>query len=797
MFRNYLTVTVRNLWKHKAFSFINILGLSVGFTSCLLIGLYVQHEFSFDDHQAKGDRIARVIMEYGFEGSPETVIGNFTSTKVAPVFSRTFPEVEFAVRMDDSDIIARNGNDLLSEPNFMFADSTFFDVFSFTMLEGNPAKALDGPYKVVLTRSTAERYFADGSPLGKILLIGSDGKPYEVTGVIEDYPSNSQIKFDFLASFSSLGENQEQTYYNANYTTYLLLSDRNAFDALQAKITPFMKKEMVGSGDILNYHLEPFESIHLHSEYGGFVPNTSIVYLYILSAVAFLILVIVSFTYINLSTARSVERAREVGIRKVVGARKSQLFWQFIGEAFMMCSAAVILSVNIAIMVLPWFNQLTEKQLDVEGLFTSTFVVVAILVTLMVSLVAGSYPAMILAGFQPVKVLKGVFRNSESGKVVQQSLTVFQFSISVILLVSTFVIQKQLHFIQTKKLGFDRDHILVLPISQKMLENLSVVKKELTAHPDIDHVSRCVSTPVRIAGGYSMRSAEMSEDDYLPVTANPVDEDYVKTTGLEIIAGADFTEQDIKDGASEVPGERLFHFILNESAAQQLGWTPEEAIGKKMFMGSHRPGFVKGVVKDFHFESIHKTIEPLVLFTETRGHGHLLVKVTGNNIRETISFVEGKWKQLVPYMPFEYRFLDEDFSALYKSELQLGKVMNLFAGIALTLACAGLFGLSSYVVQRRVKEIGIRKILGASVLNIIGIISANFTKLVVIAIAIGSSVAYFMMEYWLQDFAYRIEIQWWILAGAGVLAIGIALVTVSFQAVKAAIANPVDSLRSE
>lgn len=797
MFRNYLTVTVRNLWKHKAFSFINILGLTVGFTSCLLIGLYVQHEFSFDDHQAKGDRIARVIMEYGFEGSPETVIGNFTSTKVAPVFSRTFPEVEFAVRMDDSDIIARNGNDLLSEPNFMFADSTFFDVFSFTMLEGNPAKALDGPYKVVLTRSTAERYFADGSPLGKILLIGSDGKPYEVTGVIEDYPSNSQIKFDFLASFSSLGENQEQTYYNANYTTYLLLSDRNAFDALQAKITPFMKQEMAGSGDILNYHLEPFESIHLHSEYGGFVPNTSIVYLYILSAVAFLILVIVSFTYINLSTARSVERAREVGIRKVVGARKSQLFWQFIGEAFMMCSAAVILSVNIAIMVLPWFNQLTEKQLDVEGLFTSTFVVVAILVTLMVSLVAGSYPAMILAGFQPVKVLKGVFRNSESGKVVQQSLTVFQFSISVILLVSTFVIQKQLHFIQTKKLGFDRDHILVLPISQKMLENLSVVKKELTAHPDIDHVSRCVSTPVRIAGGYSMRSAEMSEDDYLPVTANPVDEDYVKTTGLEIIAGADFTEQDIKDGASEVPGERLFHFILNESAAQQLGWTPEEAIGKKMFMGSHRPGFVKGVVKDFHFESIHKTIEPLVLFTETRGHGHLLVKVTGNNIRETISFVEGKWKQLVPYMPFEYRFLDEDFSALYKSELQLGKVMNLFAGIALTLACAGLFGLSSYVVQRRVKEIGIRKILGASVLNIIGIISANFTKLVVIAIAIGSSVAYFMMEYWLQDFAYRIEIQWWILAGAGVLAIGIALVTVSFQAVKAAIANPVDSLRSE
>jgi putative ABC transport system permease protein len=289
----------------------------------------------------------------------------------------------------------------------------------------------------------------------------------------------------------------------------------------------------------------------------------------------------------------------------------------------------------------------------------------------------------------------------------------------------------------------------------------------------------------------------MPEDDQISVTANPVDEDYIKTTGLQIIAGEDFTQQDIKDAASEVWSERRYHFILNESAAEQLGWTPEQAIGKKMFMGSHRPGFVKGVIKDFHFESMHKVIEPLVLFTETRGHGHLLVKVSSNNIRQTISFVERKWKQLVPYMPFEYKFLDEDFTTLYKSELQLGEVMNLCAAIAMILACAGLFGLSSYVVQRRVKEIGIRKILGASLLNIIGIISENFIKLVLIAIVIGSNVAYFMMKHWLQDFAYRIEIRWWIFAVAGALSIGIALVTVSFQAVKAAIANPVDSLRSE
>lgn len=797
MFKNYLTVTFRNLLKHKAFSVINILGLTVGFTSCLLIGLYVQHEASFDKFQENRSRIARVIMEYGTEGSPEIRRGNYTSTKVAPVFERTFPEVESAVRMVERDVIVRNDNDLFSEPNFMFADSTFFDIFSHSMLEGNPAKALNGPFKVVVTSSTAERYFPGESPLGKTLLLGSEGKPYEVTGVIEDYPSNSQIQFDFLASFSSLGVNQEETYFDANYTTYLLLNDVLSFDALQGKITSFMEKEMSGSGTFIDFILEPFDKIHLYSEYGGFVPNTSIVYLYVLTAVAFLILVIVSFTYINLSTARSVERAREVGIRKVVGAGRAQLFWQFIGEAFLLCSLAVALSVNIVIMVLPWFNQLTAKSLQVGGLFTYSFIVTTALVTLIVSVAAGSYPSLILSRFQPVKVLKGAFRNTGSGRLVQRSLIVFQFSISVLMLVSTIVIQKQLHFIQNTKLGYEREHIIALPMNQKMIENLSVIKSEFNAHPDIIGASRCANTPVQIASGYSMRSSQMPEDDYVPIFGNPVDEDYLKVTGLELIAGSDFTEQDIRDAASDVWSERTYHFILNESAAARFGWTPEQAIGKKMFLGSHRPGFVKGVINDFHFASMHEVIEPLVLFNETRGHGHLLVRTSGKNIRETISFLEAKWKQLVPYMPFEYRFLDEDFAAMYRSELRLGQVMNLFAGIAMILACAGLFGLSSYVVQQRVKEIGIRKILGASWLNIVTMVSANFAKLVLIAIVIGSVVANLAMEQWLHDFAYRIEIQWWIVAMAGLLVIGIALVTVSIQAVKAAMANPVDSLRSE
>ncbi len=797
MLRNYFTLIVRNLLKHKAFSLINVLGLTIGFSSCLLIGLYVQHESSFDDFQVNRDKIARVIMEYSFDGSPETKRGNFTSTKVAPVFKRTFPEVEAAVKMTDRDVIVKNGEDLVSESNFMFADSTFFDIFSYQMLEGNPDKALDGPFKVVLTRSTADRYFKEDGALGKMLAIGTEGKLYEVTGVMEDYPPNSQIQFDFLASFSSLGANQEETYYDANYTTYLLLTQADAFDPLQAKVTTFMKEEMAGSGSTINFLLEPFDTIHLHSAYAAFVPNTSIVYLYILSAVALLILIIVSFTYINLSTARSIERAREVGIRKVVGARQTQLFWQFIGEAFIMCCIALTLSVNIVVAALPWFNRLTGKYLQVHELFTLPFTLGTIFITLIVTVGAGSYPALILARFQPATVLKGVFRNSESGRVLQQSLTVFQFAISVLLIASTFVIQQQLNFIQSKSPGYDREHVMVLPMNQKMLGSLPVLKKELTARADVRVVSRCVSTPVQIAGGYAMRSAAMPEGEQISVTGNPVDEDYIDATGLEIIAGAGFTEQDMKDAESEDVSKIIYHFILNERAASQLGWTPEEAVGKKMFLGGHRQGFVKGVVKDFHFKSFHQAIEPLVLFNEQRGHGHVLVKISGGDIRETISFVETKWKEIVPYMPFDYRFLDEDFTALYRSELQLGKVMNLFAAVAIILACAGLFGLSSHIVQQRVKEIGIRKVMGASLLNILRILSGNFVRLIFLAVVIGSLVAYVAMEQWLQDFAYRIEIQWWVPVAAGALAIGIALVTISFQALKAAMANPVESLRSE
>jgi len=798
MLKNYFKTAFRNLWKNKAASFINIFGLTIGLTACLLIGLYIRHELSYDGFQQKGNRIVRVIMAYKFDGGTELIKGNFTSVRVAPVFKRTFPEVVNAVKMVRYQEVVRYKDKLIDEKSFMFADPSFFNIFSFKLLQGDKNKVLSAPHQVVLTESAAKRYFANEDPVGKTLKLETDTGLYQVTGVMQDCPSNSQIKFDFLASFSSLGfsAEEEKTYWDANYTTYLLLKDKSSIASLQAKITPFMKKEMAGQGATVDFQLEPFESVHLHSEFEGFEPNNSITYIYILEAVALMIMVIACFTYVNLNTARSMERAKEVGVRKVIGAGSKQLFWQFIGESFLLCTLATALSIVAATVLLPFFNQLAEKQLAANALFSLPVIDGAILLIVLVSLLAGSYPALVLSNFQPVKVLKGSFKNTGSGQWVRKFLIVFQFSISVVLIVSTFIIQNQLSYIQNKKLGYNRDRVVVLPMDQKMMDNLTVIKQEFKSDNNVLSVSRCSSTPVSIGSGYNMRSAIMPENQQIAVTGDPIDEDFIKTTGLQLTAGSDLSQQDIKDVSNPDRSKRKYHFILNESAAKQLGWTPEEAIGKKMFMDDSRPGTVRGVVKDFNFESMHNPIKPLVLFPEIRGRA-LLVKLKGNNIPRTIAFLESKWKALIPYRPFEYHFMDEDFNKLYSSEIRLGKILNIFAAIAIALACLGLLGLSSYSAKQRIKEIGVRKVLGASVSNIAALLSVDFVKLVFVAIIVSSPIAWWLMTKWLQGFAYKINISWWIFVLSGVVAVTIAIITVSFQAVKAALMNPVKSLRTE
>lgn len=798
MFKNYFKTAWRNLRKKKLFSAINITGLAIGLTCCFLIALYIRHELSFDKFQQKGDRIARVIMQYRFKGSNEPTEVAFSSVRVAAVFPKVFPEIAAAIKMTQYERAIKYENEFFDEKKVMFADPGFFDIFSFKLLQGNTHDALAMPFSIVLTESAAKKYFGNNNPIGKTLQVGNDSNLYRISGVMQDCPSNSQIQLDFLASFSSLGlsPEYESSYSDANYVTYFLLKENSSLEQLQTKITAFMKKEMEGKSASINFFLEPFKKVHLYSPHDSFTPNSSISYVYILAAVALLILVIACFTYINLSTARSLERAKEVGVRKVLGAEKRQLFWQFIYESVLLCFISVALSLILSALLLPFFNQLTGKQLELAQLFSFSFVLFAIAVALCLSFLAGVYPAFVFTKFQTIKVLKGAFKNTASGQLLRKSLIVFQFCISVFLIVSTFVIQQQLHFIQNKKLGYEREHILVLPMDRKMLANIETIKQEFKSNVNVLNVSRCVRSPVKGGGGYNMRSATMPENMELNVTANPVDEDFVNTVGLQLIAGANFTPQDIKDAAD--PGswdKNVYHFILNESAAKQLGWTPQEAINKKMYMGP-REGSVKGVVKDFNFESLHSPIKPFVLFTEMGGR-ELLVKLNGEHLSQTISFLQSKWKELVSHRPFEFHFLDEDYNKLYQSEIRLGRVMNIFTIIGTALACFGLFGLSSYIMQLRIKEIGIRKVLGASVSSITALLAKDFVRLVLIAFIIAMPVSWFAMSRWLQDYAYRISIGWEIFLAASVLSILIALVTVSFQAVKAAVINPVKSLRRE
>jgi len=792
MFKNYLKIAFRNLMRNKAFTFINIAGLTFGLTCCLVLVLYLQNELSFDKFHTKADRIARVIMEYkiGSDGNK----GNFTSTKVFPAFKRQFPEVESGVRISASSKLVRYGDKVFNEANFLFTDSTFFNVFDFNLSGTTANDALKAPKMLVLSRSSAERYFGKENPIGKTLLIGSSQTPFLVSGVTDDCPANSQIQYSMVASISTFGELQETTYTDANYTTYLLLNNANAFTGLQSKINTFMQSENKTSDFKVNFELEHFNKVHLYSMYDAFVPNSSIFYIYIIMGIALLILLIACFTYINLSTARSADRAKEVGIRKVAGAFRSQLFVQFISESLLVTVIAMIVSVLLLLLVLPAFNQLAATNLTYTSIFTPTLLGISITFVLVIGIVAGSYPAFILAKFQPVMVLKGSFKNTASGTILRKGLLVFQFSISVFLIIATLVIRSQMGLIQDKKLGFNRENIVVLDIDQKLVEKMPFVKNELKTIPAVKEVSFAYESPVKIGGGYNMSGTDLSKS--MAVTANPIDENYVSVMGLNIIAGSNLTQQNIAAATNQDYTKNYYHFILNESAAKALGWNPQEAIGKKMYLDESRPGEVKAVVKDFHFASLHSSIKPLVLFPGGWS-SNLFVKIDGKNTAATLASLKEKWTTLAPHRPYSFHFLDDDYQNMYESETRIGKVFNVFALLAIVLACLGLFGLSAYAAKQRIKEIGVRKVLGASVAQINLLLSAGFLKLVAIAFLIACPIAWFIMNKWLAQFSYRVSINWWIFGAAGLASLLIAFVTVSFQSIKAAIANPVKSLRMD
>lgn len=799
MFKNYLRTALRSLFKNRFYTAINIFSLTVGLSCCVLITLYIAHETSYDKFHSKGNRIARVIMEYSFGGSVTT--GNFTSTKVLPAFKKQFPQIEEGVRMIQYERVISYEDKLFSEKKVMFADSTFFDLFDFKMAQGNPKAALSGLNKIILTKTAAYKYFTNTDPVGKILYVGSNRIPYEVTGIMEDIPSNSQMRFDMLASFSSLEANQDRTYWNANYTTYLLMRSPDDIKTVEAKIPGFIKEEMKDQGSVyLTYFLEPLFNIHLLSPYDSFEPNNNIQYIYIITGVALLILLIACFTYINLNTARSLERAKEVGIRKTVGASFKQIFVQFMGESVILTVIATLLTVVIVWLVLPLFNQLTDKEIPLSLFYSKTILLALLGSMLVIIFLSGSYPALVVSRFQPIKVLKGSFARSGSGNILRRSLTVFQFGISLFLLVSTFIIQKQLHYIRSKNMGYTREQVLMLPSDSKITATINSFKSELKKVPGVMYVSRAQNAPHNIIGGYNMRSAQMPSNAQLNVKANPIDEEYIPATGIEILYGSNFTEKDIASVEQYTfdmdPSLKNFPFIINETAAKQLGFDPAKAVGKKMFLDDTRPGYVKAVIKDFHFQSIHNPIGPLVLFP-TQWSSVILVKTAKGDIGNMLSGIEKQWKSMAPHRPFQFKFLDDEFNKMYTSELRLGKVFNIFTGISILLAIIGLLGLCSYAAQQRIKEIGVRKIMGAGITDIIKLMSGDFIKLSLISMLIAFPLAFISINKWLQSFAYRINIEWWLFLLAAIIGLSLVLLTTGILAARAASINPVKNLRTE
>jgi putative ABC transport system permease protein len=760
----------------------------------LLISIYIWHETGFDRFHQNADRIARVTWEYNF-GDAETKTAT-TGTRVGPEFQRRFPEVVAYVRLLKYPRVVSYGAQQFDEKAFLYADSAFFSLFSFPLLKGNPKSVLDAPNKMVMTESAARKYFGKEDPVGKTVTVGGT-KEFLITGIAADAPENSQIQFDFVGSFTSLNAAREEKWSEANYLTYLMLRDRNSFPTLQVKVNDYIKKvmkdEMKTEGNqFMAYHLEPLTSVHLHSELDGFEPNNNILYIYIMAVVALLILLIACVNYTNLSTAQSARRSAEIAMRKVMGAGRLQVFNQFISETFLLSLCSVILALAMAALLLPSFNQLSGIAFDREILFSPPVLSGLFVLAIFISLAAGAYPAFVLSGARLITVLKSGFTFTGSSGL-RKTLIVFQFVISIFLIVATAVILQQLNFIRNKDLGYNKEQVIVLPVDGQMRERYDDIKLALAAVPGVVSAGGAYEQPTHIGWGDGINTKDGKQ---ITVNALPADEDFVRTLGLRIIAGTDYNQTDVLQFDTSGEGKNLrYTFMLNESAAKALGWTPEEAIGKTITKG--RDGTVKAVVQDFHFRSMHEPINPLVVFLDKRLVGSLFLKVEGQNIRSTLQQLEQAWKSRIQHRPFDYHFLDEDYAALYKAEQRTATVFTAFSSLAVLLACLGLFALTAYTMVQRTKEIGIRKVLGATLADILLLVSKDFLLLILIALFIATPVAFFASQKWLAGFTYKIDLQWWVFAWAGLATLLIAFATISLQAIKTALANPVKSLRTE
>jgi len=783
MLKNYFKIAIRLIGRHKGYTFINVAGLAVGMAACMLIMLWVQHELSYDRFHQNSPDIYRVF-RLGEGGESSQV----TPPAMAPAIQEQISGIAVATRVRGSgDRMISNGEKSFSGNRFKLVDPEFFEIFSYPFIKGDPSTALDEPHSIVITEDVASKCFGDEDPIGKTLRL-ENTFDMQVTGVIGKNHEPSYLEFDLLVNTNHLielwNENLDD-WKSSSYQTYILSQEQADISSLSSSITALYNEKVPDNP--VTCGLQPLTGIHL---YGFLGEPRAILYVYIFSAIASVVLVIACINFINLTTARGAKRAREVAVRKVIGANRPDLVWQFLGESTLMSLGAFIAAVGLVELALPWFNQLTGLQLALRLLADPLILITAIGVVLSVGLLAGLTPAFVLSSYKPVTALKDSRTTGTTTRsLLRRALVLSQFTLSVFLIIGTVTIYSQLEYIRDAELGYDRDHIICLKTTKDHIVSVAPAFEELMSHAHIESATICGTLP----------GSRESSSNRVTWEGKPPDQDlsmeiiyasfgFQETFNLEMVQGRYYSPEfrtDLESG-----------FVINEAAVRSMGFTNESVIGKQ-FSLYDKQGEIVGVVKDFHSQSLRDKIAPLIIHLAPYWNDNLVFRLSPTDVPATLAYMESVWKEHAPDYPFDYRFFDETLDALYKSEIRMGKVSGYLAGLAILISCLGLLGLASFMAEQRTKEIGVRKVLGSSVAGIVRLISREFVIMVIVSNAIAWPIAYFMMKSWLDNFAYHTELTWLTFALAGLGALVLALVTVAYHAVKAALANPVNALRYE
>jgi len=811
MLKNYLVTTWRNLSRNKLFSGINLLGLAIGLGCFLLIALYVLDELSYDRYNAKADRIYRVALDARWGGADLHMAQS--SDIMGPAMKKEFAGVEEMTRIynySDGPRFFRRGSQFIPENSGVFVDSTFFNVFTLPAVDGNPHTAFTQPRSIVLTASFATKYFGTPKVAGRTIEMRGEKEiiPYKIGAVIADIPANSHFHYDFLLGMKDLAYGWNQPG-NMNFFTYVLLKKGVDPNTVARNFEPyFAKYELPGlksfninnieqwnkSGNSIRYFFQPLTEIHLRSHtLEELEPNGSLQYVYIFSIVAVFILLIACVNFMNLTTARSAGRAREVGIRKVLGTSRPQLMRQFLVESVALVTISLILALGLAALGLPLFNSLADKHIPYSNLFSPTLILLLVTLPLIVGLFAGSYPAFFLSGFRPIEVLKGKLKTGSGGERLRSVLVVFQFTTSIILMIGTLVVYRQLSYMRNRDLGFNKEQVLIVDGTEVLGNQIHAFKREITQFPGVQEGSITSFLPVNHAGrnvNNVFKGPVSNAENAFNTQWWCVDYDYLPTMGMTLIKGRNYSAALPTDSSA---------VIINETVAAMLG--PGDPTSKYIYRTNSKDSMIAhriiGVVKNFNYESMHQAVGPLIMHVLWPDHSAVAFRIGAAHLPQTLDRIREVWKTMSPSTPFNYRFMDQAFSEMYKADEQVGKIALVFAALALVIGCMGIFGLAAFIAERRTKEIGIRKVLGASTRGILGLLSGEFTRLVGISFLIATPLAAWAMHRWLQDFAYRTDLPWWIFAVAGLATFAIAIITVSFQSLKAALTNPVQALRSE